>query len=147
MRAGVNDRGVDGEVNPIGPYVAFVDDESMHCRLAQAVLANAGYRPLLGADGTDAIALRFGDPEPAAMFLNGLMPMPGPDAIAEIRRREAAEGLPRMPIALESGWAPGGVGRALRRRYVRIPWNRDELIEALEGLLALRRDKPDESAK
>jgi CheY-like chemotaxis protein len=53
----------------------------------------------VGPNGEEAIALRFGTPTPDLLIVNGVMPgMHGPVAIAEIRRREVTEGLPRVPI-------------------------------------------------
>jgi CheY-like chemotaxis protein len=86
--------------------VAYVDDSWGGRELARRVLEKHGHLSLLGADGSDAVSLRFGDPEPDAMFINGQMTyMPGPKAIEIIREREAVEGRRRMPIALETAWA------------------------------------------
>jgi CheY-like chemotaxis protein len=99
---------------------------------------------LIGVDGNDAVALRFGDPEPDAMFVNGLMPgMCGPEAIEIIRERERAEGRPRMPIALQTGWedAAERAARCGADTYVFAPWSTDGLLATLERLLAGRADE------
>ncbi len=65
-----------------------------------------GFRVVEGHDGFDAMRLRFGNPIPDAMLLNGLMPgMTGPEAIRAIREREQAEERRHMPIALFTGFA------------------------------------------
>ncbi len=90
---------------PARPVVAVVDDHELNRRVIRHIL-DRFLEPVdivEGKSGFDAIELRFADPSPAMMIINGEMPgMWGQDAMREIRRREADEGLPRMPIVFES---------------------------------------------
>ena len=81
--------------------VAMVDDHPGFRMVAEQLLGEAGIRTLLGKDGRDALRYRFGDPMPDVMIVNGYMPeMDGDEAIRQIRRREEADGLAQVPIAL-----------------------------------------------
>ena len=130
---------MDGELSTNGLVVAYVDDEPAPRLVAQRLLQVAGYRALTGASGEEAIALRFGDPEPDAMVVNGLMPgMHGDRAIAAIRAREAAEGRRRVPIILESAWEDVAerAERCGADGFLWAGWRREDLFESLEALLA-----------
>jgi CheY-like chemotaxis protein len=88
--------------------IAVVDDEAGVRALIRRVLerhfADRGIVVLEGGTGEDAVALRFGTPTPGLLIVNRLMPgMDGAEAIVEIRRREQAERLPRVPIIFASG--------------------------------------------
>ncbi len=58
-----------------------------------------------GEMGMDAIELRFGAAPVDAMVLRDVLPaMDGPEALAETRRRELAEGLARLPVLMMPAW-------------------------------------------
>jgi two-component system, sensor histidine kinase and response regulator len=62
-----------------------------------------GVEILEGGTGLDAIALRFLEPPPDLMIVDGTMPdLDGMDAIREIRLREREEGA-HVPIVFETG--------------------------------------------
>lgn len=102
------------------------------------------FRTVVGHDGHDAVALRFGSPEPDAMLLNGLMPrMNGLEALDLIRERERSEGRPRLPIALETAWTDPeriakehGADAAIGK-----PFTAAALLVLVESLLDLRARK------
>ncbi|MHB8960450.1 MAG: response regulator [Candidatus Limnocylindrales bacterium] len=133
--------GTSGEIGAVeGLAIALIDDDVLMRTLMRRVLdrafAERGARVLEGRTGEEAIALRFGAPTPALLIVNGAMPgMHGPEAIAEIRRREMAEGLPRVPILFESTDLPDGTP-AGADNSLRCPFNPADLIAAAGDLLA-----------
>jgi CheY-like chemotaxis protein len=88
------------------PLIAIIDDEpSMRAHLTRICENWGRFRTVVGNDGFDAVAIRFGSPEPDAMILNGRMPgMNGPEALDIIRERELREGRGRLPIGLVTAW-------------------------------------------
>ncbi len=76
---------------PGGRTVALVDDDAAVRSLISRVLkTRLGVDVVEGGDGLDAVRLRFAEPPPVAVVVNGHRPRMG--GIAAIRRREAAEG-------------------------------------------------------
>ena len=119
--------------------IAVVDDQMtarmLIGRILERTFADREVSVLEGSNGGDAIALRFGDPTPALLIVNWVMPgMDGMAAIAEIRRREAAENLPRVPIVFESGYIPDapvpGADATLS-----CPFSRQDLIAVVEPFI------------
>lgn len=88
-----------------GLTVAVVDDDpGVRSLISRALRSCLAVEVVQGRDGQDAIRLRFAAPSPIAVVINGHMPgMDGIAAIAEIRRREAAEGRSRVLLVYESG--------------------------------------------
>ena len=124
------------------PLIAIVDDEPVITHFVAAVGDRSRrFHTVVGHDGLDAVALRFGSPEPDAMVLNGAMPgMNGLEALDIIRERERSEGRPRLPIALETAWAhherlasEHGADASIGK-----PFSQEELLRLVESLLALR---------
>jgi CheY-like chemotaxis protein len=74
--------------------------------VAGALRALPGFGPVRMAEGeraTQAVLLRFAPTPPDLLVIGGRMPSAdGPFAIGDIRRREAARGLPRVPIVIAS---------------------------------------------
>lgn len=85
--------------------VAVVDDNAVvRSLISRALRTRLGVDVVQGGDGHDAIRVRFAEPPPVAVVVNGHMPgMDGIAAIVEIRRREAAEGRPSVLLVYESG--------------------------------------------
>ena len=72
-----------------------------YARLLSEVFDREGIVVLEGATGLDAVALRLGTPAPDAMLMDIHLPeMEGDDALREIRLREQAEGLARIPVSI-----------------------------------------------
>lgn len=87
-----------------GALIVVVDDEVLVTILASAMLSVAGFTVETLTSGEEAVERRFTDPMPAVIMVNWLMPgMNGDEAIRLIRKREAAEGRPRIPMVFESG--------------------------------------------
>jgi CheY-like chemotaxis protein len=123
-------------MTPPGPLVriAFVDDEPGNVRTFVRFLGLGMPEATVvtGSDGRDAIALRFADPPPDLVFINGEMPeMDGWEAVAAIRAREQAEGVRGVPIILESACF---VSASLRRADGTVMYSdriyRDRALEA-----------------
>jgi CheY-like chemotaxis protein len=116
-----------------GAVIVVVDDEVLVTILASAILSVAGFTSETLTSGEEAVERRFQDPVPAVIVLNWLMPgMNGDEAIRLIREREAAEGLPRMPIVFESGdIVASDVRRADADLLLAKPFTADQLVEAV----------------
>jgi CheY-like chemotaxis protein len=133
-----------GDAPGAPPLIAVVDDEPSVVKLISRVLERvAGYRTIVGYDGGDAVSLRFGEPSPDAMIINLVMPrMHGDAALDIIREREHREGLPRLPIALESADARV---EDFARDHGADAWllkffSTQDLLVIVERLLAMRAD-------
>ncbi len=122
-----------------GALVLFVDDEPLRRAFAMKVLGQAGFVTETLGDGAPAVERRFQDPVPAVIVMNwqmfgmhGDVRMDGDVAIRLIREREAAEGLPRMPILFESGdILSSKVRSADADGLLAMPCNVDQLVEAV----------------
>jgi signal transduction histidine kinase/ActR/RegA family two-component response regulator len=82
--------------------VLAADDHEVNRRIVQLMLEMMGASVTLAADGAEAVELLLANPFDLVLMD---MQMPGVDglaAIREIRRREAAEGRPRMPVIMLS---------------------------------------------
>jgi two-component system, OmpR family, phosphate regulon response regulator PhoB len=116
-----------------GALVLVVDDEPIIARFASGVLSLAGFTAEALTRGKAAVERRFTDRVPAVIMVNWLMPgMNGDEAIRLIREREAAEGLPRIPMVLES--ADILMARATGAdadRYLPAPYTVREMVEAV----------------
>lgn len=122
--------------------VAVVDDNQMN-RMFIRMLLDRGFDGLSvveGADGRDAIDLRFAEPPPDLMIVNGVMPgMHGPEAIAAIRRTEAERGLRRAAIAISSAgpwWLDAGVA-AGADATLELPVNMAQLFSVVSHALGI----------
>lgn len=125
------------------PVIAFIDDEQPVVRFAERILRVSGYSVLCGFDGEEALALRFGRPEPDAMLVNWVMPgINGDEVISRIRKREAVAGLGRLPMALESGSSACADARRLAEigadGFLMKPFQTDELLDLVRRLLEKR---------
>lgn len=123
-----------------GLTIAVVDDDAyvpmVIRRILEHTFAERAVRVLEGDSGEDAIALRFGAPTPDLLIVNWVMSgMWGPEAISEIRRREQAEHLTRVPFIFESACVPvapvAGADAFLAK-----PFTLKDLIAVVEPLLA-----------
>jgi CheY-like chemotaxis protein len=86
-----------------GALVLVVNDNELARHAYAAALRSAGFVTETLGHGAAAVWRRFRDPVPAVTVMDWSMPMmSGRDAIKRIRAREASEGLPRVPIVLES---------------------------------------------
>ena len=123
------------------PLIAFIENDASVLRAARVVLSRAGFGIFFGQNGRDAIGIRFGNPEPDAMFVNWLMPgCSGDEAIRTIRRLEAERGYRRMPIVLESGDIPGALAQNpdmadVTDGILAKPFDGDQLVEMTRVLL------------
>lgn len=83
--------------------VAVVNDHQLFMCAVSVLLEREGFTVVCGSNGFEAVELRFADPPPVVMIINGKMPgMRGDEAIAEIRRREVELGLAPVLIIFES---------------------------------------------
>jgi two-component system, OmpR family, phosphate regulon response regulator PhoB len=135
----------NGDGHGSRPLIAVVDDEAAIVAWVVRALERAGYRVDWGRDGGDAVSLRFGEPSPDVMLLNWRMPrVSGDEALDLIRERELREGLPRLPIAFESGDASELEGLARDHgadAWIAAPFTIPELLALIERLLAMRGDE------
>jgi len=88
------------------PVIVYADHSETEPRFLAKFLERLGHdvEVVHVADCEAAVGLRLSASPPSLMLLRGLMPgrLDGPAAIAEIRRREAEQGLPRMPLVIVS---------------------------------------------
>ena len=83
-----------------GELVLIVDDEPAIADIARRVLESHGYKALVAADGTEALALFAGDADRIAIVLTDLM-MPLLDGVALIRALRKMK--PRLPVIASTG--------------------------------------------
>ena len=78
--------------------VLVVDDDGLNRRAAEALLARHGLDVVAVAGGRDALALLAREAFDLVL-VDDRMPVPdGPAVVAEVRRRETANGRPRLPV-------------------------------------------------
>jgi CheY-like chemotaxis protein len=85
--------------------IAIIDYEEAGIRILQQSIRLPMPEATLvtSTDGRDAVALRFADPPPDLMLINGLMPrMDGWEAVREIRLREQGDD-PHVPLVFQTG--------------------------------------------
>jgi CheY-like chemotaxis protein len=120
--------------NGIG--VLVVDDEEMILRVAQKILAHAGYRVFPAASGREALELFSSEPGRIHLLLTDLV-MPGMrgDELAETIRRQ----LPSLPLVVMSGNLEGSVKPKLALRpgenFLQKPFGASELIAVIGAQL------------
>jgi CheY-like chemotaxis protein len=136
--------GVDRKASkPAGPRVLVADDSPINRRVAQSVLARAGYDVVLAEDGQQAVDLVISSPV-ALVLMDCEMPvLDGLAATVRIRELEAAGGLAagtpgHLPIVAVSGHTED-VGRdgaiaAGMDHYVTKPFRPQELLDVVREL-------------
>jgi DNA-binding response OmpR family regulator len=115
--------------------VLVADDDENICFLLGLTLGQAGFAPLVVADGCQAVELfvRHKD-EVRAVLLDVNMPrLDGPGALAQIRRIA-----PQVPCCFMSGYSGGHSEEELlalgAARVIGKPFRLDEVIETLREL-------------
>jgi two-component system, sensor histidine kinase SagS len=125
-----------------GRLIVVVEDEQLVAVLASAWLSAAGFDvEAITVDGSNSdpgkrsVERRFEEPLPDAMAINSSMPgMNGDRAARLIREREAATGLPRIPILLTSGYSAGERFPAVVDGFLAKPFTLDQLVSAVIGV-------------
>jgi signal transduction histidine kinase/CheY-like chemotaxis protein len=131
------------QVDPVRNHVLFVDDEPMLRRAGQRIAKSLGFQALVACDGREALELfsehrsRIG-----AVVLDVAMPvMSGAECCRTLRQWD-----PAVPIVLVSGFPKDHDIQTLlenaHTRYVRKPYDRDDLTEALVAVLGDQRTSP-----
>lgn len=117
--------------------VAVVDDEPAVLALYREAIETRGFAVVVGRDCHEGIAARLAEPAPDVMVVNGGMPrLSAPEAIAAIRRHEAAQGLPRVPIVIDSADGPSlcaGLAAGADEAVLR-PGPMEHVLEIVERL-------------
>ena len=158
---GVATTAVDGTLPPIaagrgtdpvpaGPHrVLVVDDSPVNRRFAETVAERQGLAVASAENGSAALDLLAAEPFDLVL-LDGMMPgLDGPAVAREIRRREAAAGLDRIPIvALTASFLPEDRDRMLEAGmddHLAKPYSPDDLTQLLGHRLGegvARRTRP-----
>ena len=120
-----------------GELVLVVDDEEAIRQIAKGTLETYGYRVLLAADGTEAVALYAAHQHEILVVLTDMM-MPFMDGVATIRAlRKLA---PNVKIILASGFANDAkiaeAARAGVQMFLPKPYTAERLLKGLAEVLA-----------
>lgn len=117
--------------------VLVVDDEPDVLLATRLLLENAGYSVLEARSGEEALE-QVEKAEPDAIFLD--LRMPGLDGLAVLEKLGAKGHLDRIPvIVLSAHGSPDRVERSVElgaKAYVTKPFRKDDLIRALDSVLA-----------
>jgi signal transduction histidine kinase/CheY-like chemotaxis protein len=123
-------------IDPNRNVLLFVDDEPLLRRAGARIGRSLGYEVVLAADGQEALWLHAEHrSRVCAVVLDVAMPvMSGADCCRELRRLN-----PDLPVVLASGFPKDHDIQTLlenpRTRYVRKPYERDDLAQALAALV------------
>lgn len=121
----------------MSPRVLVVEDEPDVLLGARLLLQDAGYSVLEARTGEQALAV-VEEVEPDAVFLD--LRMPGMDGLVVLQELGARGYVDRIPvIVLSAHGSPERVERSVElgaRAYVRKPFRKDDLIHALDAVLA-----------
>jgi FixJ family two-component response regulator len=116
--------------------VLVIDDEPDVASAIAALLEELDYACVIGLGGQLGIATFLARrTEIACVVLDLTMPSPGGREVMRVLREVRAE----LPIVLVSGYAAADVRAELARgptRFVRKPFLGDELVRAIEAVLA-----------
>lgn len=114
--------------------ILIVDDQPDVRAVAQTILARAGFRVVTASSGDEALRLLARDPAFDLVLSDVVMP-DEIDGITLVRRLRETH--PGMRALLMSGYAPGmeALG-GLQIGFVRKPFNRKVLVDAVEAALA-----------
>jgi PAS domain S-box-containing protein len=117
--------------------ILLVEDEPMVRRLTQTLLAGAGHRVALAADGREALELAERAAEPFELVITDVV-MPHLSGTQLVRRLR--ERFPSIRVVMVSGHAEraGQIDPSLSDVFVSKPFRRDELLRAVEEALAKR---------
>jgi signal transduction histidine kinase/CheY-like chemotaxis protein len=133
------------QVGPVRKHLLFVDDEPMLRRAGERIAKSLGFEVLVACDGREALGL-FSEHRSrvGAVVLDVAMPvMSGAECCRTLRQWDSA-----LPIVLVSGFPKDHDIQTLlenaHTRYVRKPYDRDELAEALVAVLGDQRTSPAE---
>jgi two-component system cell cycle sensor histidine kinase/response regulator CckA len=119
---------------PSGRTVLLVDDEAPLRRLAERVLARAGWRVLTAGNAEEALRLAEADDPELGCVVSDVM-MPGLDGPALVRALRATR--PGLPAILISGYADAGLRQALAASdivFLAKPFAMAELARVLGSL-------------
>ena len=121
------------------PRILVVDDNETNRRVASVHLARHPVAVTLAASGLEALAMLSDEPVDLVL-LDGMMPnLDGPAVAREIRRREAAHGLPPVPvIAVTASILPEDIRRMLEAGmddHLAKPLRADEVTAILDRWL------------
>jgi PAS domain S-box-containing protein len=117
-----------------GPPILVCDDDADVRETVAAVLRAWGYRPLLAADGADAVEIARRE-APAAILMDIVMPgMNGGEAVAALRDDPATRGIPVVVVSvMERGTAKADAPDV--SEWVEKPFEESRLLSALETAL------------
>jgi signal transduction histidine kinase/DNA-binding response OmpR family regulator len=127
--------------------VLVAEDNPVNQRLAQHLLERRGHKPVLVANGRDAVELTRRDQFDLVLMDLQMPEMDGFEATAAIRAREHGSGEPRVPIiALTAHAMQGDRRRCLDAEmdgYVAKPIKPVELFEVIDRVMAAARTAQD----
>jgi signal transduction histidine kinase/CheY-like chemotaxis protein len=118
-----------------GELILIVDDEAQIRDITAAILSHHGYRVMIAADGTEAVALFAPRSEEVSILITDLS-MPNLDgaSLANVARRLN----PNIKILAMSGLASGGLNNEMRRfagAFLVKPFKAQALLSTVNDLL------------
>jgi CheY-like chemotaxis protein len=132
--------GAPGSAHPFaargnGELILIVDDEAQIRDITAAILSHHGYRVMIAADGTEAVALFAPRSEEVSILITDLS-MPNLDgaSLANVARRLN----PNIKILAMSGLASGGLNNEMRRfagAFLVKPFKAQALLSTVNDLL------------
>jgi two-component system, cell cycle sensor histidine kinase and response regulator CckA len=132
--------GAPGSAHPFaargnGELILIVDDEAQIRDITAAILSHHGYRVMIAADGTEAVALFAPRSEEVSILITDLS-MPNLDgaSLANVARRLN----PNIKILAMSGLASGGLNNEMRRfagAFLVKPFKAEALLKTVNDLL------------
>jgi two-component system, cell cycle sensor histidine kinase and response regulator CckA len=118
-----------------GELILIVDDEAQIRDITAAILSHHGYRVMIAADGTEAVALFAPRSDEISILITDLS-MPNLDgaSLANVARRLN----PKIKILAMSGLASGGLNNEMRRfagAFLVKPFKAEALLNTVNSLL------------
>lgn len=119
--------------------IMVVDDSQTIRRSAENLLTRAGYEVITAQDGFEALAL-VSSHRPDLIFIDIMMPrLDGYQACALVKGNREYAHIPVIMLSSKDGLFDRARGRlAGSNEYLTKPFNRDELLGAVEAHLARR---------
>jgi signal transduction histidine kinase/ActR/RegA family two-component response regulator len=134
----------------VGLKVLLAEDHPTNQRIVELVLAPTGAELAIAENGAQALEALERERFDVVLMDMQMPVMDGLQAVAELRRREAAEGRAPLPVIMLTANAMGEHVEAARRaganRHMAKPLRPEALIRAVAECAAGFHDEPDEAA-
>ncbi|MCK4840581.1 MAG: EAL domain-containing protein [Methylococcales bacterium] len=139
-------RAATSEINKPSGLILLAEDNPVNQQVAKAILRNIGYQSEIVNNGLEAVEVSANKVFDAILMDCHMPIMDGFQATVEIRKRELAEGAPRVPIiALTADVKKGIIDQCKdvgMDDYVSKPFTIKHLQNVLEKHLSLKQQEP-----